>query len=421
MLTKSIKLTIKDVGEMNYKDFKKLILDLQTKCCRATNKVIQLAYMHEKEKEEYKSTHGTSMDEKALYGMSYRNYIYHSVKDVLDTLNSLNISQLVGSVYSKFKSDYKEIKRYERSLTSFRKDMPIYIANQSLTIEKNDEEYQIIISLLNSKHDTTRFRCTIDKIDDSKKAILDRLISGEYKKGFATLMVGSKGKIYINISYSFEGKQLDLDKNKVLGVDLGKVNVVAMSIYNANKNEYVRLSWKERIILGGQIEEFRKGVEARKRKIQISSKYIGSKGHGYKTRMKALKKLSTKISNFRNTVNHKYSRYIVDMAVKHGCGTIQMEDLTGINKDNLFLKDWTYYDLQKKIEYKASEYGIEVKYINPKYTSQRCSRCGYIDKDNRETQEKFICKNCGYIENADINASQNIAVLGIEEIIKSNK
>lgn len=137
--------------------------------------------------------------------------------------------------------------------------------------------------------------------------------------------------------------------------------------------------------------------------------------------MKALKKLSTKISNFRNTVNHKYSRYIVDMAVKHGCGTIQMEDLTGINKDNLFLKDWTYYDLQKKIEYKASEYGIEVKYINPKYTSQRCSRCGYIDKDNRETQEKFICKNCGYIENADINASQNIAVLGIEEIIKSNK
>ncbi|MCX7759341.1 MAG: transposase, partial [bacterium] len=67
------------------------------------------------------------------------------------------------------------------------------------------------------------------------------------------------------------------------------------------------------------------------------------------------------------------------------------------------------------------EYGIEVKYINPKYTSQRCSRCGYIDKDNRETQEKFICKNCSYKENADINASQNIAVLGIEEIIKSNK
>ncbi|MEM4385797.1 MAG: transposase [Candidatus Anstonellales archaeon] len=105
--------------------------------------------------------------------------------------------------------------------------------------------------------------------------------------------------------------------------------------------------------------------------------------------------------NFRNTVNYKYSRYIVDMAVKYGCGIIQMEDLEGISKDSLFLKDWTYYDLQEKMKYKAEEYGIEVRKISPRYTSQRCSNmCRHIDKENRETQEKFICKKCGYTENA---------------------
>lgn len=419
MLTKSIKLTIKDVVEINYKDFKKLVADLQVQCCKAANKIIQLAYLHEKEKEEYKQLHGVAIDEKAIYGMSYRNVIYHNIKDVVNILNSQNISQLVGVVYSKFKIDYKKIKRYEMSLTSFKKDLPIYISNQNILIRENGNNYEVMISLLNSNQEITRFNCIIDKIDNSKKAILNRIISGEYKQGFATLGIGSKGKIYINISYSFEPKKVELDRNKILGIDLGKVNVATMSIYDANKQEFEKLSWNERIILGGQIEEFRRRVEARKRQLQISSKYIGIKGHGYKRRMKALQRLSTKISNFRNTVNHKYSRYIVDLALKHGCGVIQMEDLTGINKNSLFLKDWTYYDLQKKIEYKAQEYGIEVRYVRPTYTSQRCSMCGYIDKDNRESQSEFVCKHCGYIENADINASQNIAIPYIDKIIQS--
>ena len=35
--------------------------------------------------------------------------------------------------------------------------------------------------------------------------------------------------------------------------------------------------------------------------------------------------------------------------------------------------------------------------------------CGYIDKENRNKQADFVCKKCGYTENADINASYNIA------------
>jgi transposase len=83
--------------------------------------------------------------------------------------------------------------------------------------------------------------------------------------------------------------------------------------------------------------------------------------------------------------------------------------LTGITSEaNRFLKNWSYFDLQTKIEYKAKEQGIKVIYIKPRYTSRRCSKCGYIHSDNRPTQARFICQQCGYEENADYNASINI-------------
>ena len=59
--------------------------------------------------------------------------------------------------------------------------------------------------------------------------------------------------------------------------------------------------------------------------------------------------------------------------------------------------------------------------INPEYTSQRCSKCGYIDSENRKTQAQFICLKCGFEENADYNASQNIALKDIEKIIKKKQ
>jgi transposase len=98
-----------------------------------------------------------------------------------------------------------------------------------------------------------------------------------------------------------------------------------------------------------------------------------------------------------------------------------MEDLKGVTKKaNRFLQNWSYFDLQTKIEYKAKEQGISVIYINPHYTSQRCSKCGFIHEDNRPEQARFKCQNCGFEENADYNASQNIAVRDIDKIISAN-
>jgi putative transposase len=50
-----------------------------------------------------------------------------------------------------------------------------------------------------------------------------------------------------------------------------------------------------------------------------------------------------------------------------------------------------------------------VEKVNPAYTSQRCSRCGTVDREARESQAAFRCWSCGYRANADHNAARNIA------------
>ncbi|SFL82644.1 transposase, IS605 OrfB family, central region [Salibacterium qingdaonense] len=162
-------------------------------------------------------------------------------------------------------------------------------------------------------------------------------------------------------------------------------------------------------------------MESRKKAMQKQGKYAGSGrvGHGTKTRVDPLKVIRDKIANFRETKNHQYSRYVVDMAEKHECATIQMEELKGIHQDDAFLKRWSYHDLQEKITYKAEEKGIQVLKIDPQKTSQRCHQCGNIDSDNRKEQATFLCTSCGMETNADFNAAKNIAIPSIEQIIQT--
>src|SRR5580698_64623 len=50
-----------------------------------------------------------------------------------------------------------------------------------------------------------------------------------------------------------------------------------------------------------------------------------------------------------------------------------------------------------------------VEKISPALTSQRCSACGQVDRDSRESQAVFRCTACGFAGNADVNAARNIA------------
>jgi putative transposase len=50
-----------------------------------------------------------------------------------------------------------------------------------------------------------------------------------------------------------------------------------------------------------------------------------------------------------------------------------------------------------------------VEKVKPAFTSQRCSACGHVDANSRESQARFACTACRYACNADVNAARNIA------------
>jgi transposase len=62
--------------------------------------------------------------------------------------------------------------------------------------------------------------------------------------------------------------------------------------------------------------------------------------------------------------------------------------------------------LVRRLEDKAPG---RVEKVKPAFTSQRCSACGHVDANSRKSQALFACTACGYVDNADVNAANNIA------------
>ncbi|MBK5452014.1 transposase [Bacillus sp. TH22] len=61
-------------------------------------------------------------------------------------------------------------------------------------------------------------------------------------------------------------------------------------------------------------------------------------------------------------------------------------------------------------------YGKKVIAVNPHCTSQTCSKCEHVSKENRKSQSEFECVSCGYKGNADVNAALNIRDLVLVEM-----
>ena len=75
---------------------------------------------------------------------------------------------------------------------------------------------------------------------------------------------------------------------------------------------------------------------------------------------------------------------------------------------NRLIKEMHLSSIKDEFEHIARKYNIAVSTVHAEYTSQQCSACGYIDDENRKTQEEFVCLECGHTDNADNNASCNI-------------
>ena len=209
-----------------------------------------------------------------------------------------------------------------------------------------------------------------------------------WKRCSADLFI-RKDKVFLNIVFSKNIADPE-PTGKVVGIDRGIKKIAVTS-----ENQFFG---------GGQI----KRVSKRYEKIRSTLQFRGSKSS-----KRHLRKISKKENRFRTDANHVITKQIVG-SLNSG-DVIAIEKLTGIRqtvrlrkKQRKELHKWNFYQFERFLTYKANARGIMVDYTDARYTSQKCSVCGYISRSNRKSQAIFKCKHCGFSLDADLNASRNI-------------
>jgi IS605 OrfB family transposase len=113
---------------------------------------------------------------------------------------------------------------------------------------------------------------------------------------------------------------------------------------------------------------------------------------------------------------HLVSREIIEIAKELGVDVIIIEQLRKFrnrkqeSRSKKFNRKFTYWlkgKLEFNLRYKALEHGILVKSVNPAFTSQICNKCGGFG-ERFSKNSLFRCFYCGYLANADFNASVNL-------------
>jgi len=127
----------------------------------------------------------------------------------------------------------------------------------------------------------------------------------------------------------------------------------------------------------------------------------------------------------RNRVDwllHNVSASIVRRAKEKRFGIV-MEDIRGIrrlyrkgngqgNDYRAKLNSWSFYELQRQIEYKAKWEGIPVAYVAARGTSVNCSICGSRTVTYPNERRTLHCPRCDISIDRDVNAARNILAKG---------
>ncbi|GAH45253.1 unnamed protein product, partial [marine sediment metagenome] len=129
---------------------------------------------------------------------------------------------------------------------------------------------------------------------------------------------------------------------------------------------------------------------------------------------RVLKRISGREKRFKLDYLHQKSKELVKYVSELQNPCIVFEKLQGIREQkskgrrmNRKLSNWTFRKFQNLVIYKANQIGIPIGFVDARYTSQKCSRCGNILKSQR-TGNVFKCEACSFELHADLNAARNI-------------
>lgn len=367
-MTKTIKLALSFLDEdiIPYSVLCKELFDIQYRSAKISNRIISYLYAN-KQQEFIMQDNGDSIKtENELYGKSLSGYLYDKMKDELPSLYTANVGQLKSFVENQFSKDIKKgLLKGSVSLTNFKRDMPIYLYNKSYQFIETDKGIGIVISIFSKEKrkslgmKTGQISFLIPRLNKYQKAIINQIISNEYKQGAANLIYDTKKKKWM-IAVSFSFKPKECTGQNTLIVRLGEDVLLRLRVIDGKTKTLQKMDKYDDFVPGlEELQSVQKKMFAMRQSYGNGTRIASENnyGKGYKKRAAKILELGKKESRFRDTFNHKISRYVVEIAKRYDCGLIELEDFS--KTENAAFKNWSYYDLESKITYKAEEEGIK--------------------------------------------------------------
>jgi IS605 OrfB family transposase len=157
------------------------------------------------------------------------------------------------------------------------------------------------------------------------------------------------------------------------------------------------------------------------RKVKGNYQYLKSRLQSVGTRSakRHLRKISGRERRFTLDLNHRLAKEVVSKP--YHVFVVEKLDIKRLKQNgikfNKKLANWSFDQFLKLLKYKSENLGKIVIEVDPRYTSQQCSKCGFISRGNRH-QSRFLCRQCGFELNADLNAARNIGLLGKSQLTR---
>ncbi len=235
-------------------------------------------------------------------------------------------------------------------------------------------------------------RLHLSKIGDVR-VVLHRPVEGTIKT--LTIRRSATGKWYACFSVEYDPTPAP-QKESVVGIDVGLESFATLS--NGEKIENPRFFRTDE-----------KALAKAQRKLSKAEKGTPER----KKARKIVAHVHERIANRRLNFAHQTSRKVVDRF-----GTIVFEDLniTNMQKNHHLAKsiaDVAWNMFITITESKAEDAGSRVILVNPRNTSQICSRCGMIVAKTL-SDRVHSCSHCGLMMDRDQNAAINIMRLGLQ-------
>lgn len=219
----------------------------------------------------------------------------------------------------------------------------------------------------------------------------------------------SCGKWFVSIQTEREVEQ-PLPQGGAVGIDMGITRFATLS----DGTCYAPLNSFKR-----HETALRRAQQSMSRKTKFSNNWKKAKARVQRIHSRIGNARRDYLHNATTTISQNHAMVCIeDLQVrnmsKSAAGTTEkpgkkVRAKSGLNKSIL---DQGWFEFRRQLDYKLAWSGGYLIVVPPQNTSRTCPACGHMSAENRTSQAKFACVECGFEENADLVGAINILRAG---------